>query len=478
MSSGTSTSATAGFIDLATYDEAEKYFVGGENAITYFVREVKKTTWFTQVPTVLSKRIGTADFGHSWSAIVSRSGDYMTSNWLRFTVPEVKLNTASNQFVDNGVNQGSIRWTRNIGHNIIRNVTMSFNDLTSTVLDNYHLDFWAAFTVPAGKKNGYNNMIGNIDELTNPIIVGGDGLTLPQHVCNVPLPLHHTRDTGVALPTAALPYNEIHINISFRNWNELLIIDNNVTKVSAVPQASDLLATPSLNINDGPHVWANYILVSNDERKRMGRAPRDILIEQFQTSTPRDIPPSSVTKGSYYTFDIRFSHSVKALFFGVRNTTMSNEWSNYTAGSPVPGKITMAGGNAAVDFNPRYSADPITHATLIYESTKRLDNVPVDYYSLIAPWYHAPVIPSETGYHMYSYSLDFFSVDPMGSTNYGKLTNVSMGFNFSEAAGNAAGAALNTDYGARIAQRFATFCLAVNNNTIRISGGALGFPVL
>jgi hypothetical protein len=49
-----------------------------------------------------------------------------------------------------------------------------------------------------------------------------------------------------------------------------------------------------------------------------------------------------------------------------------------------------------------------------------------DYFSLVNPYYSAPVIPFETGYHMYSYSLDFISLDPMGSTNYGKLTNVSI----------------------------------------------------
>ena len=36
------------------------------------------------------------------------------------------------------------------------------------------------------------------------------------------------------------------------------------------------------------NVWANYAIVSNDERKRMACAPRDILIEQVQ-SAPIDL---------------------------------------------------------------------------------------------------------------------------------------------------------------------------------------------
>ena len=126
---------------------------------------------------------------------------------------------------------------------------------------------------------------------------------------------------------------------------------------------------------------------------------------------------------------------------------------------------------------------------------------------------------------MYSYSLDFICLDPLGSTNYGKLTNVqlnveteknlggcgaedvklvsngasnaqvnSAAFSLSHASmvetlyltnnysssnidsSNTVGqtASLNLD----IEVPYALHLTAVNNNIIRISGGALGFPVL
>ena len=46
-------------IDLATFDEIEKYMYGGPDATAYFVRETRKSTWFTQVPVVLSRASGT-----------------------------------------------------------------------------------------------------------------------------------------------------------------------------------------------------------------------------------------------------------------------------------------------------------------------------------------------------------------------------------------------------------------------------------
>ena len=151
------------------------------------------------------------------------------------------------------------------------------------------------------------------------------------------------------------------------------------------------------------------------------------------------------------------------------------------------------------------------------KNTARLATMGSDYFSLVDPYYHSPVIPvNQVGLHMYSYSLDFICLDPLGSTNYGKLTNVSM---VPAASNRAAGvnaqgiapvagapavalagaittpaaplgpvaAAFNAARGASLdsilafsdtRQQYQFVVTAINNNIIRISGGALGFPVL
>jgi hypothetical protein len=109
-----------------------------------------------------------------------------------------------------------------------------------------------------------------------------------------------------------------------------------------------------------------------------------------------------------------------------------------------------------------------------------------DYFSLINPWYNAVSIPNETGYHLYSYSLDLMSVNPMASTNFGKLTNVSLQLTPSTAAQTAAASvgtlsapnATLRSQGAGLTQIFEFVLVGVNHNVIRIAGGALGFPIL
>jgi hypothetical protein len=483
---------TSGFIDLATYDELEKYLYGGPSATAYFVRETRKATWFTLVPVVLSRSTGNGDFGTDHSVNISRAGDYLLAAWLRVTTPQVAL-TGTYATPPNVGQTGVagtpawtyIRWTRNFMHNLIAECCITFNDLSAARFDNYHLDFWAAFTVPAGKLNGYKNMIGDFDSLIQPQKV------LEPATLNLPLPFFFSRDSGVSLPTAALPYNEMRITYSFRSFTELLVVDD----------FGALFVTPGANVSSSPNqtilnninngvtpqlslcqTWANYAIVSNDERKRMGCAPRNILIEQVQTAPLQSFNPVTNSSPSY---DLRFSHAIKVLFFACRNQTVSSEWSNYTAATPV-GVLPLTI-PPTIDFFPSGAVDPIIATSLTYENTARLSNMGSDYYSLVQPWYHAPVIPLDSGYHMYSYSLDFICLDPKGSTNYGKLTNVSIAPQASSgasvaAAGTGVGTGLPnvgpTNSGASFPNNYRFVTTVVNNNIIRVSGGALGFPVL
>jgi hypothetical protein len=458
----TGSNITSGFIDLATFDEIEKYQYGSNQAFAYFVRETRKATWFTQVPVILSRSSGAAGFNQEWSVSISRAGDYLLQTWLRVQIPEVNL-LETNVY---GA-AGRIRWTRNFMHNLVRECCISFNDLVAERFDNYFLDFWAAFTVSASKRVGYDNMVGNVDSLIAPHTPGSP---LPSQYLNLPLPFFFTRDSGMALPTAALPYNEMRISFNFRNWSDLLILDNSVpiqgTNPSVVPVVGrDIATAPELN---NIQVWANYSIVSNEERKRMACAPRDILIEQVQTAPRQNFSPNTNPNPSY---DIRFSHSIKALFFAVRNTTTPNTWSNYTSASPVPGPQVVV-------YEPSGAFDPIANTTFTYENTNRLNYMGSDYYSLVEPFYKAPSIPEPTGYHMYSYSLSFYNVDPLGSTNYGKLTNVSVVPQASQSAVAGASGSGTLGTGQDYPQTYEFIIIGLNSNIIRISGGALGFPVL
>ena len=540
----TQNSLTKAFIDLATYDQHEQGMYGGNDAITYFVRKVVKATWFAKGICALSRGSQVTNWGTQQDIdfTISRSGDYLLNSWLRISLPSVSIAQAIT--VSGGVSY-SPRWCRNLAHNLFSDYQMTFNDLQVDIRkSNYFYDFFTAFTVPASKRVGYDNMVGNVNALINPLADALDpdtpGLislgTLQSYTLNLPLITPFSRDTGVALPTAALPYNEMKFKFTVRPWSDLLIVDatNAVLGGSAVNGGSyqfnasnsliqvvpDALATkyfgasqpaytfsPSLTITQqngqalsqalNIDCFCEYAIVSNQERVRMGSCPRDILIEQSQ-----QVAGTRLASGTNETsVDIRFSYPVKALMFAVENITNPAERSNYSCGLPVVGLNENAAlgavnnqVNRVVLDGYRYDSDPVADARLLYENDIRYD-LPNDYFSLVAPYYNATTIPDKTGYHLYNYALDLASVDPKGSTNYGKLTNASKRVSPSVDCVNLGTASIanatvrggqgiifsgTTPANANnnVAMSYQVVIVAVNHNFVRVSGGALGFPVL
>ena len=427
---------TAAFIDLATFELLESSLYGGSDAITYFVREVQKCTWFSQIPIKLTAN-GTAAFGQECTWTVSRAADYLLGTWFRC---ELQSGTSAGAYGPNP------------GHALIKKAELLFNDLEVQSFDSYDLDWYAALMIPGDKQAGYYEMIGNTAALTDG---GGSGGA----VINVPLPFFYTRDSGVALPTAALPYNDIKIRLTFRQAAEVV-----ANTTSSQYEEEDVGTATAFK---DAELWCNYAVVSNDERSKMGAGPRDIAIEQFQKADS-SFSSSSTPMTTSKTFQVSFNHSVKMLAFSVKNTSNPAIHSNYT----LAGKDTAlpdANGDVAKKL------DPLLTATLKYDNTERF-TMDASYFQKVQPHYHAAACPHGitsgvlgpiTGYNMYSFALNPMSQDPNGSTNFGKLTNVSLACNFNQT--TAIGTGNN---------KHEMLIHALSMNIVRVSGGALGFPVL
>ena len=446
MSSRTS-NVTAAFIDLATFELLESSLYGGSDAITYFVREVQKCTWFSQIPVKLTST-GQANFGTETSWTVSRSADYLLGTWLRVQLPPIAANAADIQ---------RLAYTDNLGHALIDKAELLFNDLEVQSFNSYDLDWYAALMVPGGKQAGHYNMIGQragtFQRDPNPAVAGPT--TLSAGVINVPLPFFYTRDSGVALPTAALPYNDIKIRITFKKIQDVVVSFDADGNIQNNAVAAGTFTRPKF---DSAELWCNYAVVSNDERSKMGAGPRDIAIEQFQKSEHNVEQPAVNAAFPDTTQQFSFNHSVKMIVFSVKNTTVPGFHSNYNA--------ERANGADQQEF--------LETATLKYDNTERFQMDP-SFFQEVQPYYHAASCPhgssairNRLGYNMYSFALNPMSQDPNGSTNFGKLTNVSLKLAFNSDA-------VRVDAHTRTAR---LLIHALSMNIVRVSGGALGFPVL
>jgi hypothetical protein len=492
---------TTTFVDLATLSSsiAAKLYCTGANAITYMAKLQHCITPGAQTPISLSQT-GTADFGQEATWTYTRASDYAWYAWLRCTLPAVSVNTSAAALAGADLDTLRIRWTPKVGHALINRACLTANEVSMHEFPGYYLDFWAAFTVPASKAEGYANMIGDVPQLNGTLPGTGpvpcDPLSLPSWTLNVPLPWFHARNNTYyqaqhkALPMAALPYNEIKATIEFRNLSELLIAEYDTT--AEVPVHVIECLNPAwikdastLRLTNVCYV-VNYITVSNEERKKMGCANREYLIEQVQELKPFSITPS--TSPTFSNITIPFNFPIRFLMFGVRNVTNPCEHGNYTtlqSFMPATALDTLNGACQPAYLCP--GSDPFASVDLSYEGTYKLQTQPPDFFSLVQPYFHAVSVPVQCGYHLYSYGLNIYSYENDFSTNYSKLTNVTLSGEYSaDAIALSAGAnaavlnALAVGASTKItqAQKYKLFVLAHNFNILRVAGGTTGFPVL
>jgi hypothetical protein len=218
------------------------------------------------------------------------------------------------------------------------------------------------------------------------------------------------------LPTAGLPYTNLIIEIELRDLKDLLICQNkvgqNVDIEECIPRLTDV------------KIHANYAVVSGDERTRLGRTKHKFVINSMEKILEQDY--NNFDSNNWINCNIRTDNSVRGLMFGVRNGNNPKEFSNYATND---------------------EKNPISKVVLYYESTQRLYQ-DSNYFTFLNPFHHAPSIPKDVGYHLYSYATnitgiktdseqDFidagkikpgYSVSACGSTNYKKLIDVSMVF--------------------------------------------------
>ena len=220
---------------------------------------------------------------------------------------------------------------------------------------------------------GKNNIVGQWPPKDN--IIGNISSLVPREIdLLVPLKFWFTKNTGQSLPMIALQYHDVNIDINFRDLREIMIW-----------HAGHITPTPTGGINNSIHhlefteyeklrifsreilkpeieLWANYIYLDTDERKRFAKSGHEYLIEQVQTI--KDRYKKNV--------NIHFNHSVKTLFWVIQgkncsigdikfknsrhelsNDTVSNNWNKqklYTPYNSEPGDNPVK--NNGVYINP------------------------------------------------------------------------------------------------------------------------------
>jgi len=392
---------TGGLLQLAAYGAQDIYLTGNPQ-ITYFVGVYRRYTNFA-VQSIPQYFIGNADFGQKVYILVDRIGDLINQMFLRIKLPDI----SQYNYTDEYGNLVEYYWVNSIGHAIIKIIDV---EIGGVVIDRQYglwMEIWGELTTPVGKKAGYNSMIGKSDFPIN--LDNGGPLDL-----YVPMYFWFCRNVGLSLPLIAIQSQEIRFNVTFRQYEELVISSTGVPLIT----------------NNNPleivQAWMDidYIFLEDDERKIFAKNNHQYLIEQLQVyatsltsnglrQDPTD--PNKMTRIPDLNQNVllNFNHPVKELYWVIQNSTVlsvypfgGNEWYNFSTQSYKNGKVN--------------GTDPMLKGKLIFEGQELFNTKDAKFFRTVVPYQRHTNVPNNFIY-LYSFSLNPEEFQPSGSCNFSRI---------------------------------------------------------
>jgi hypothetical protein len=407
---------------------AQDIYLTGNPMITYFKVVYRRHTNFA-LESIEQTFNGSVAWGQRVTALISRNGDLVSGMTLEVTLP---------------VTGGADRWTENVGHFIMSQVEI---EIGGQLIDRHYADWleiWAQLTVPASKKVGYRQMIGQtpkdavgqamgLQNVTDAAALNAAGRKL-----YVPLQFWFCRNVGLALPLIALQYHEVKINITFNSYSSVAL---NADGTSATDAAGTLAAS----------LWVDYIYLDTDERRRFAQVSHEYLIEQLQFNGNTDFAAVNADQtDTRISVELNFNHPVKELVWvGSVNAPANNaaQPCNYTTTrAQLSARSTPEVGNATVlpnktmaevlqenMVNPRVSPDAngfvrnITGvAKLQLNGQDRFAQRGGSYFNRVQTFNHHTNVPESPGINVYSFALKPEEHQPSGTCNFSRIDNAKL----------------------------------------------------
>jgi hypothetical protein len=373
------------FIDLASHNDCEKILYGGDDSLNYFINDIQKSEWTTTYPYKL-QQLSSLNFGQTCKFKIDRQGDMLFNIWIEVCIPKI-LST-----------KYPLRWQHNLLHNLVKHIYILSNQDEIVSLCSESLDAISAFT----KDIKYFENIGNIPQLIDY------SMSKDEHnlVCILPL-FCEPKDS---LRLATHPYSDVIIVFDINSWTNLIIV--NSPDGERLATTNDVELIPILSKFN---VYVEHVIVPGDLRLRMVHGlPFIQVIDNYQI----------YKKSCNYIFKKYKKYFVKDIFHIICSYLYDNNTINtYDISKTISGSIKtlyfMILDTSKCDLS---NYEVLTNnISFGYGECERMNMSPL-YYSIIQPQKQPNLkIPNNNGYYMYSYSLDTFSTNPSGSTNFSKL---------------------------------------------------------
>ena len=361
-----------GLMQLVAYGAQDIYLTGNPQ-ITFFKVVYRRHTNFS-MESIEQTWNGSVANGSRVTATISRNGDLVTGLHLQVGVGAFTADACANP-----------------GNSMIESVELEIGGQRIDKQNGHFMEAYTELTVPTeGQLSATQgiadsgNALGTLHQLTT---MGGGvfGAATASDVTHyVPLLFWFCRNPGLALPLIALQYHEVKVLLTFESAANSITIDDTQ--------------------DGGIKLWADYIYLDTDERRRFAQVSHEYLIEQVQHQ-------NSAASNS---IELNFNHPVKELIWAGEGTTSAAATSIATARAITAGSKF----NLKLNGHDRMAPRPLTYYTryqVLKYHTGNGGHLPT---SLLSP--HADSIA------VYSFALKPEEHQPSGTCNFSRIDNAQL----------------------------------------------------
>jgi hypothetical protein len=434
-----------GLLQLVAYGAQDVYLTGNPQ-ITFFKVVYRRHTNFA-IEAIQQTFNGNAGYGNTVTCQISRNGDLINRMYLQVDVPKKKsLTTATTSTYQNY-----------LGLRLIKSVVI---EIGGQQIDKHYSDWlyiWNELSLPMGKRYAYDTMVGADKDILNGV-PGTADTTL-----YIPFEFWFCRNVGLALPLIALQYHEVKVKIDFET--KANCIAKGTGTLTAAGSLDDFEAIKNISL------WADYIFLDTDERRRFAQLSHEYLIEQLQfTGTEPLVTGTNRIK-------LNFNHPCKELVWVAKTTPTTNitRWYDYTNKDGADGmtSYSLADGGDAIaggqltsnflvisDIKPSQNVNPFVNAILQLNGNDRFAVREGDYFNYVQPFQHHTNVPVHNSINVYSFALKPEDHQPSGTLNMSRIDTATLMVNANPAVSGVAYQGINI--------------YAVNYNVLRILSGMGG----
>ena len=423
-------------MQLVAYGAQDIYLTGNPQ-ITFFKVVYRRHTNFS-MEAIEQTLNGTASYGNKTTTTISRNGDLISRMYVEHSITSTDTGTDTD-------------FANNYGHALLKEIEL---EIGGQRIDKHYgrwMQIWADLTEfnPTGAAPNHTGGTGKPGQASGSTLfqkmtgtgTGADGIDMNTTATTylIPLQFWFCRNPGLALPLIALQYHEVKVSIQFENQANL------IRDVGAGADVAGLSPTFKL--------YADYIYLDTDERRRFAQQSHEYLIEQLQYNNSSYVTGTTGTTS----IDLNFNHPVKELVWQLsttgRETTLAasvpGDESTHAAGCRIASGAMGLKLNGHERFSPR----------------------DIRYFTRAQIWQHHTGFGgtvSQDSIGVYSFALKPEEHQPSGTCNFSRIDNakleITTALTRTSQAAFAGGSAESTNL----------HIYAINYNVLRIMSGMGG----